>query len=470
MAQGGLPVEKLRQYLRQLSPQALGLLVTELERALLRGADVPGGDLVLQEVRAAIREAGDSAPRVGNSARLFFRPLEPFLIPDTVAHAQHARIPRKALDPIWEWICRDVVPDDVRTFADEINRSLVTDDIARAEQLTRTFQDHVVASIEQMLDAVQTDEKARRRLGVQVGSPRGLDDVHDMLAIFKARDALAMLGARLPGHIRNLGDDQIHSVKSLIDTAAPRRGDALLFAMVLTMGRLAAPWQIIRLALLEAKTDDIARISGTSYADVIPLVLGEIERSVSDLEADLKRAGGSAVISLLKWIHDAVRGLRTEVDMPIDHPLGRRLADIRAEIARILKTEIESMPGRVRRLLRMRTPKEIAAGSMLDVQEVADTEALIEVVDACRHYASELAVSEMTLRTWSDIEHYLDTNCKGLIDSLRTASAGDRPFRQSQVDAAVRFCAIVFGRDYAAVLRKSAEVAIASERKAAQAS
>jgi hypothetical protein len=42
-----------------------------------------------------------------------------------------------------------------------------------------------------------------------------------------------------------------------------------------------------------------------------------------------------------------------------------------------------------------------------------------------------------------------------------------RPFRQSQVDAGVRFCATVFGPQYAAVLGKAAEVAANSERKTA---
>jgi hypothetical protein len=46
-----------------------------------------------------------------------------------------------------------------------------------------------------------------------------------------------------------------------------------------------------------------------------------------------------------------------------------------------------------------------------------------------------------------------------LLDALRGASGGERPFRQSQVDAAVRFCAQVFGKEYASLLAKAAEVA-----------
>jgi hypothetical protein len=53
----------------------------------------------------------------------------------------------------------------------------------------------------------------------------------------------------------------------------------------------------------------------------------------------------------------------------------------------------------------------------------------------------------------------LDGGTRTLLDSLRSASAGERPFRQSQVDAAVRFCAQVFGKEYASLLAKAAEVA-----------
>jgi hypothetical protein len=121
-----------------------------------------------------------------------------------------------------------------------------------------------------------------------------------------------------------------------------------------------------------------------------------------------------------------------------------------------LKSQIESMPGRVRRLLRVRPAKEIAAGSALDQDEVAETEALIEFVGTCRNYANELAINEMTLRTYSELQHYLETSTPGLVDGLRNGGSSDHRFRQSQVDAAVRFCAEVFGQDYASTLAKAA--------------
>ena len=51
----------------------------------------------------------------------------------------------------------------------------------------------------------------------------------------------------------------------------------------------------------------------------------------------------------------------------------------------------------------------------------------------------------------------------------RISGEAERPFRQSQADAAVRFCAKVFGDDYAATLHKAADVAGHGDRKAAKA-
>ena len=69
----------------------------------------------------------------------------------------------------------------------------------------------------------------------------------------------------------------------------------------------------------------------------------------------------------------------------------------------------------------------------------------------------------------SFFEESLDNGTRALLEGLRHAGDADRSFRQSQVDAAVRFCAKVFGREYAALLGKAAEVAVTGDSKAARA-
>jgi hypothetical protein len=462
----GLLVERLRAYLRELHPDARALLMAELERVVLRGDDMPGAELVLQELRRDAREI-TRPKRPGNLARLFFQPLEPFLVDDSPTHIHPGRIARSTLEPVWEWIGRDLMPGEAKAVTEQVAIAFDRGETERAEELAHAFQDRAVLRIEEALAAAADDDRARRRLAGQIGTPRALEDAAAVLTVLKSRNILHAFGAKLPGHIKNLDESWTADIRALISSPAAGGPRLFLYVLVIVMGRLAAPWQLIRLATQAAGSDNVARISETSCAVAVEIVLAEIERMIGELKAELRSGRGLAVGALLKSIHDAARGMRSEINLSADSPWSRRLAALRSQVSDLLRGEIESLPGRVRRLLRPRPVKEIAPGSMLDMSDVRDTEALIEFVGACRAYAGELAVSELTTRAWTELQHYLDATTPALLDGLRGTSPADRFFRQSQVDAAVRFCGKVFGEDYAEQMLKARDVAAASERKAA---
>ena len=455
------------------------MLVAELERAMLRGEQAAGSELILEELRQAIRTAGHPVSRIGDAAGLFFSPLEPFLIDDAADHKRSGHIARVSVEPIWAWLGRDLMPAEAKALGEDINRALYNDDRVKAEQLTRALHDRAVMRIREAITAVTGDEKGRRRLDVQVGTPRALDDLATIAAVLANRDALAELTRRLPSQIRVLEREHVDLLKAWVDiatskkmsgTIAANKADLVLCGLVLVMRRLPAPWQLVRIATLAAETDDTARIAESPWAVAVTIVLSGIECLVSELRVEHK--AHRSITSLLKAIHDAVRGVRTEMDLSVDSPWSRQLVHIRTDVSNLLRFEIESAPGHVRRLLRPRPVKEIAAGSVLDSIDVNDTEMLVEFVTACRNYASELAVSEATMRSFSELQHYLETGTKVLLDGMRHAGDADRPFRQSQIDAAIRFCRIVFGADYAGLLAKAAEIAMqaaAAERKSVRA-
>ena len=463
----GMPVERLREYLRELTPAAQGMLAGELERGLLRAEEVPGSDLVLRELRRAIREHHRPPPRIGNPARLFFRPFEPFLVDDSADHRHRCRIARVSLEPIWNWLGRNVMPAETQAYSDGVSQALLAGDTDQAELLTHRFQDRVVKRLSGELARLQRDPRGISRLSVQLASKRAEDDVENVIAILRDRDAFTILGEQMANQIKTLADPQLGKIKQLLEPPRLRR-ELLPHALVLVMHRLAAPWQLIRLAVRAADSDATARVASTPFRAAVGIVLDEIERMVHELRAELKSGRGIAVVALLKSIRDAARGVRTEINLSTDSPWSRQLSVVRAEVSNLVKAEIESMPGRVRLLLRPRPPAEIVAGQILDPQDVAEVETLVGFVDACRHFASELAINEMTLRAVTEVQHYLDGGRAALLEGLRNAGDRDRAYRQSQLDAAVRLCGRIFGADYAAVLSRAGEAA-ASERKAARA-
>lgn len=449
--------EKLRAYLRELKPGARALLIGELERGLLHGTSPAGAELVLSELRRSLREGQSKSARFGDPARLFFQPLEPFLVDDAPDHKHRGRIARSALEPLWLWVSNTLMPEETKAYGAQVEHALMAGDTDSAEEQARGFQDLAAARITEMLEGA--DDKERRRLNVQLGTSRALADVQALRGILHSRSGLVTLGAQLPGHITSLTGPVLESVKAHLDSPVAAKSDLFLYSLVLVMSKLAAPWQLLRLATRAANSDTAKRIAETPYAVAVEIVLEEVDRRVRELAADLKSGRGIAVSALLKEVHDALRGLRSELDLSPESAWGKQLSTLRADVSRILTAEIELMPGRVRRLIRPRPAKEIVAGSKLDADEVTETEALIGFVATCRNYASELAINEVTQRTFSELQQFLESGTRTLLDTLRGASDSGRAFRQSQIDAAVRFCAKVFGQEYASLLAKAAEVA-----------
>jgi hypothetical protein len=465
LGQGHPAAEKLRAYLRQLKPGARARLIAELERGMLHGSSPQGADMVLAELRRSLREGSIRITRFDDNARLFFHPLEPFLVDDVPDHRHLGRIARTTLEPIWLWINNTLMPEDARAYALLVDDAMLAGNFGRAEQAAHEFQHRVLRRVRQVLDTA-TDHD-RGRLSVELGTSRATDDIKTLSEILSGRDALAKLGMELPGYIDTFGGPVADSVQVQLDETIGNQDHLFIYALLILMTRLAAPWQLIRLAIKEAGGDDTKRIADTPYAVTIDIVLEEVDRRVRELAGDLKSGRGIAVSALLKEIHDALRGLRSELDLSGDSNWSRQLATLHTDIARLLSSEIELMPGRVRRLVRPRPSKEIGANSRLDPREVDETEALIVFVLTCRKYASQLAINEVTQRSFNELQQLLDSGTRALLDALRGAPVHERVFRLSQIDAAVRFCGKVFGQEYASLLSKAAEVASHAERKSA---
>ena len=379
-------------------------------------------------------------------------------------HHHPGRIARSSLDTLWTWIRRDILPDDARVLDEEVNAALVAGDEEKVQHFIRSFQDRAAAALTDILSAAETDNKLHRLILTQIGTQHAGEDALALKSVLNARDGLSRMAARLPLRVGNLASEQLDECKALIEKTGAPGSDVFLYSLLTVRSRLAAPWQLIRLGVKAAGSETAARVAETHYGVAVTIVLAELERQVAEMRDDLRGGRGVAVGALLKTIHDAARGLRTELDLPMGSSWGRTLAALRVQISDTLRLEVESMPGRVRRLLR--TPAEIRPNSMLKPADVAETEALVAFVDTCRYFGGELAINETTQRTCKEIQQYLDGSIQGLLAALRHAAPTERSFRRSQLDAVVRLSATVFGRDYAAKLSKAVEAVDTDERKA----
>ena len=289
-------------------------------------------------------------------------------------------------------------------------------------------------------------------------------------AALQGIEALERLGSRIPIFIRSFSDSQISSVSDALNVPPLQTPLLLPFAIALVMQRLAAPWQIIRIATRMAASDDEVRVAATPYGLAVSLALHELSYRAGVLRMDIRRGQLADTGENLKALHDGVRGLRTELDLRNDSAWGKQLASIRVDISNTLQSEIDSVPGRVRRILRQRADKDIPSGARIDRSEVEEVASLIDFVAVCRTFASELAINEVTLRTYSDLQNYVEQATEALVEVLRGCDDRVRAYRQMQAEAAIRFCDVLFGRDYSILMRKAVENALTAERKPLRAS
>jgi hypothetical protein len=459
-------IERLRDYLAQLTPQSQALLMREFERAIERGEDTTVASFVLEQLRKIVRGSDDEVrPRTDDPARLLFRPLEPFLVESNFP-VRPGQVRRASLLPVWQWLIRDGAPDQAREFEVALARARETGTTSDIEAAIRRFQLAAADAIGKIATpGIGGDKRALAR----VGPPDVIEDLLPIGSVLQVREALDVFNGRLPANFRVFADTQIASVSDALNVAALQSPQALPFALSLVMLRLAAPWQIVRLAIKMAGSDDEIRVAATSYRVAVSIALHDLSYLAARLRADIKRGRYDNVAENLKILHDGVRGLRTELDLRNESTWGKQLTSIRAEISNALQSEIDSVPGRVRRLLRQRADKDISVGTGFDAGEVDETAALIDFVAVCRIYASELAINEVTLRTYSDLQHYVEQATEALVQSLRGGDVRTRAYRQMQVQAAIRFCEVLFGRDYASLMSRAAENALSGERKPSRA-
>ncbi|TMK43144.1 MAG: hypothetical protein E6G70_22835 [Alphaproteobacteria bacterium] len=458
--------ERLREYLAQLPPQSQALLMREFERAVERGEDVTVANFVLAQLRKVVRGAEEDVhPRTDDPVRLLFRPLEPFLV-DGNAAARPGQIRRASLLPVWQWLLRDGAPDQARAFEAALIKIRETGASHEVEPAVRKLQLATADAVLRIATPVAGGDVQRTL--ARIGPPEVVEDLLSIGSLLQAREALDGLGSRLASVLRVFGDAQIGTVIAALNVPSLQTAHLLPFALSLVMQKLAAPWQIIRLAIKMAASDDEIRVAATPYGIAVSIALHDLSVMAASLRLDIKRGRFEDVAEHLKTLHDGVRGLRTELDLRNDSAWGRQLAAVRADISNAVQSEIDSVPGRVRRILRQRPDKDISSTARVDSSEVEETAALIDFVAVCRTYASELAINEVTLRTYSDLQHYVEQSTEALVQSLRSADPRTRGYRQMQVSAAIRFCEVLFGHDYASLMTRAAENALTGERKSSR--
>jgi hypothetical protein len=343
--------ERIREFLQRLTPLMRSNLLTELERLEVSGDELPGASAILENLRAEFRPNGKVADRPISPTRCFFAPCEPLLVDGAPEHANSGRMQRASLVPIWEWICRDLLPTMARDYIGKMDELIASDNQREARKVAATFQTKVLKSIESTLGSTDGGDQIRAKLAVYTASPAAYGDVTKMMSVFRAREALAAFNEALPAKIVKLDDAQVAKITKLLNAFGKSHPEALPFALAMVAKRFKTSWQLIRLATKAAPSKNAADVAATPYAITVSMVLDRLDDKRSALRVALRNNRILVAKEILTDIYDTEFALRVRIDQLDESDWGARLDNLMSAIAALVEAEVRRFPDNVGHVL-----------------------------------------------------------------------------------------------------------------------
>ena len=346
-----MEINRIWEFLQRLTPLSRSCLLSELERLELCGIDMPGSADIQAKLRAEFRKDGSLQSRESNPSRYFFAPLELLLIDGAPEHANSGRISRNTLTPIWEWICRDLLPTMARDYIKAINDQVAANNPKEVQKIASAFQTKVVKVLENTLASPDGTEMARAKLGQYTASRTAFDDVKKMLLVLQAGNALAKFNEKLPERIAKFDDGQVAKITTLLDTFKKTNAPAIPFALALVARRMKAPWQLIRLATKAAASKNATDVVATPYAIAVSMALDQLNDRRLSLRIALKHNRVLIARDLLAEIYDTEYAIKVRIDQFERSEWGIRLQQLMDAIANLVATEVSRFPANVGHIL-----------------------------------------------------------------------------------------------------------------------
>jgi hypothetical protein len=349
------PLDRVHDYLQQLTPQERNRLLLEMERLQLCGQALEGSDIVLKELRAEFRDNGQTTERLSNPSRFFFEPLQPALVDWAPERANAGQISRSSLPVIWEWIAGFLLPTMARDYSDAVTHSLASNNVRGAQQAAASFQSKVVKSLENMLSKVDTTEQARASFAKCTSSRASFDDLIKMLTVLRTHKALEKFASTLLAKIDDFEGEALTKVRGPLDALKAKHAEALPFALALLQKHLYVPWQLIRLATKAAASKEAAEIAATPYALGVSMVLDYLDERRVALGQALKAQRIPIAKDILVDIYDIEYALRVRIDNLDQSEWGTRLDQIMQNVAADLEKELHNIPDNLHHVLGSRS-------------------------------------------------------------------------------------------------------------------
>ncbi|WP_321449610.1 hypothetical protein [uncultured Cohaesibacter sp.] len=446
--------EKLKLYLSTLSESAQKMLLRNLEKAQREGNSDAAAELIVAALRDLLRIEEKIVPLEEFAKKDFFREARFFTSEIDLLSKVEARISPTSFDVIWSWIKRDIVaPEHLQKLAMDCT------DLEKHEISKHSAEicADLVAAIKARLKVVSRELGGEQKLTNHLGGEIVYKDLLDVLVSAERLMPLKPILSRMPKEVASWSSpegDEAYKLISRYVQQAPLRTSWLFSAV---SKKLLSPRLRIQLATKLSGSDDAIQVAATVYAPAIQHMLAEMDAHVAEVDKHLKEFSGlhKALDHLRSWSVLA-KAVEVELEVPNQSLWGGALTEMRKKMSRILKSEVESAPGLVRKALR--APKS-------GEPEAVDSDLIIDAVRASQiFHQAELAKDSLAMNgpiaeARKELDQSFEILTKSLVDRTRRAVGVDVEVIEKLHVAALDIAKNLFDTEFADSLGRQLKAA-----------
>lgn len=396
----------------------------------------------------------ESTPkRLGQSARLFWAFVEPFLSSAPDQDKQRARIPRDVLSIVWQWIGAEILPHHFGKLEGEVQRAAIEGSVTDIANGITRMKRLVAPVLEQTLLTCRQNPGAMEKLTRHLGNENIIAHLRDMGDALTIEPVLARLQMAFPVPVSEPDYGQIEDMLELIEAGAAKAPHCVDMIYVGAIPRFANPTLALRLATHRLSSRSAEAIEASDYSILIDVIVFDlVATGRSAIETYNATGWNGALIERVDSYCQFAAGLHEEIQVTEFSKIGRALSDMKAQFVKGLAPDIEAIPDRVVQLFAPLASKVLESGpNQSDIYSVsAQLQACISLGD----YAADIGLDDAISGARHAASSYLEEASSTIIEAIRSKSGEERDHAMAYLDVAVDFTQKLQGREVARIVRR----------------
>lgn len=471
--------ERLSTFLGSL-PNATALKLfaaLEFERLFGKGG-LPHEDLLTDLRGQLLRRNATLPPRKPDARRIFFTPVEDFIIAQRCGHKKTGRLCRSSFTPIWNILTSDPACEEIAKAADALNACLAGACLAgarlerdggdRSEREMALYSSSVPA-MSKLVERARVDADFRSDLIDRLGDENAFADFEEIAFLLGRVEYLTALQKAAAKPADGLSEEELFEIRRLffvVQDEAPEFGSYFLLAL---MGRMEARWAALGFYyhLLRA-CDEEADAARETIAIIPQTLFDELEDLVRGLSRDAEGAfhADAARIQIAHFA-DFAQGLTVEAQKADDNVILNRLEacrDVAGEaFARFLEQSLAELrtalpvrpAGGSSRLMAFRPDFNLVPSAAQTESAQMASSFLADADDLAQRLQRDGSASALKGEATERASAYVED----LVKEIRAAEGKDRLAARRLMDHALAVCSPLMADEDIALLHDRAMAA-----------